>query len=119
MKLLRPEHHLEEEDGFLKGNGDDVAVDDDISHGGSGDGDIDEEKEERVLNATPLPAPCACSTLEVCRKVRSRFQAFALVNRQGCVLFIFMVTMKITIINYAFNDLCSRKQNNLQSDILL
>ena len=46
MKLLRPEHHLEEEKDFLKGDGDDVAVDD-ISHEGSGDGDIDEEKEER------------------------------------------------------------------------
>ena len=69
MKLLRPEHHLEEEEDFLKGNGDDGAVDDDISHEGSGDADIDEENEERVLNATPLPAPSACSTLEVCRKV--------------------------------------------------
>ena len=76
MKLLRPEHHLEEEEDFLKGNGDDGAVDDDISHEGSGDADIDEEKED----ATPLPTPGACSTLEVCRKVRSRFQAFALVN---------------------------------------
>ena len=80
MKLLRPEHHLEEEKDFLKGDGDDVAVDDDISHEGSGDGDTNGEKEERVLNATPLPAPGACSTLEVCRKVRPRFQAFALVN---------------------------------------
>ena len=47
MKLLRPEHHLEEEKDFLKGDGDDVAVDDDISHGGSGDGDTNGEKEER------------------------------------------------------------------------
>ena len=47
MKLLRPEHHLEEEEDFLKGNGDDVAVDDDISHEGSGDGDTNGEKEER------------------------------------------------------------------------
>ena len=47
MKLLRPEHHLEEEEDFLKGNGDDVAVDDDISHEGSGDGDTNYEKEER------------------------------------------------------------------------
>ena len=47
MKLLRPEHHLKEEEGFLKGNGDDVTVDDDISHEGSGDGDTNEEKKER------------------------------------------------------------------------
>ena len=47
MKLLRPEHHLEEEKDFLKGNGDDVAVDDDISPEGSGDGDTNGEKEER------------------------------------------------------------------------
>ena len=93
MKLLSPEHHLEEEEDFLKGNGDDGAVDDDISHGGSGDANIDEEKED----ATPLPAPGTCSTLEVCRKVRSRFQAFALVNRQCCVLMIFMVKMAITM----------------------
>ena len=45
MKLLRPEHHLEEEKDFLKG--DDVAVDDDISHEGSRDGDTNGVKEER------------------------------------------------------------------------
>ena len=72
MKLLRPEHHLEKEKDFLKGNVDDVAVDD-ISHEGSGDGDTDGENEERGEDATPLPTPGACSTLEVCRKVRSRF----------------------------------------------
>ena len=48
MKLLRPEHHLEEEKDFLKGDGDDVAVDDDISHEGDSDGDLDGENEERV-----------------------------------------------------------------------
>ena len=46
MKLLRPEHHLEEEKDFLKGDGDDVAVNV-ISHEGSGDGDTNGEKEER------------------------------------------------------------------------
>ena len=97
MKLLSPEHHLEEEEDFLKGNDDDGAVDDDISHGDSGDGEEDEDNEERGEDATPLSTPCACSTLEVCRKVRSRFQAFALVNRQCCVLMIFMVTMSITM----------------------
>ena len=47
MKLLRPEHHLEEEEDSLKGRGDDVAVDDDISHEGSRDGDTNGVKEER------------------------------------------------------------------------
>ena len=44
MKLLRPEHHLEEEEDFLKGNGDDGAVDDDISYGGSGYGGEEERR---------------------------------------------------------------------------
>ena len=109
MKLLSPEHHLEEEKDFLKGN--DVGVDDDISHGGDSDGDTNGEKEERGEDATPLSTPCACSTLEVCRKVRSRFQAFALVNRQCCVLMIFMVTMTITMINCASYDFGSIAEN--------
>ena len=45
MKLLRPEHHLEEEDF---GDCDDVVLNDDILNEGDGDGDTD-GGEERVL----------------------------------------------------------------------